>query len=135
MTRYLLATTAAVLLLSTTAFAEEVLATGTFEDSRQHDGQGTATIVKLDDGRTVVRLSEDFRTDRGPDLKVWLVEDQVITASDVTDDNYISLGGLRRARGAGEYEIPADVDINNYQEVVIWCRAFRVLFTSAELST
>ena len=135
MTRFILAAAAAVISLSGAAFAEEVLATGTFEDSRQHDGQGTATIVKLDDGRTVVRLSDDFRTDRGPDLKVWLVEDQVTTASDVTDDNYVSLGPLRRARGAGEYEVPADVDVSDYQEVVIWCRAFRVLFTSAELES
>ncbi|MEM6913639.1 MAG: DM13 domain-containing protein [Pseudomonadota bacterium] len=135
MTRYLLASAAALLALAGSAFAEEILASGTFENSRQHDGQGTATIVKLDDGRTVVRLSDDFRTDRGPDLKVWLVEDQVINASDVTDENYLSLGGLRRARGAGEYEIPADVDVSNYREVVIWCRAFRVLFTSAELSS
>ncbi|MEM7740767.1 MAG: DM13 domain-containing protein [Pseudomonadota bacterium] len=135
MTRYLLASAAALIALAGSAFAEEILSSGTFENSRQHDGQGTATIVKLDDGRTVVRLSDDFRTDRGPDLKVWLVEDQVINASDVTDENYLSLGGLRRARGAGEYEIPADVDVSNYREVVIWCRAFRVLFTSAELSS
>lgn len=133
MTRFLIAAAAALTALSGAAFAEDILATGTFENSRQHDGQGTATIVKLEDGRTVVRLSEDFRTDRGPDLKVWLVEDQVTAASDVTDDNYISLGALRRASGAGEYEIPSDVDINDYREVVIWCRAFRVLFTSAEL--
>ncbi|MEM0930205.1 MAG: DM13 domain-containing protein [Pseudomonadota bacterium] len=135
MKHLILAAAASLATLSGAAFAEEIIATGTFEDSRQHDGQGTATVVKLDDGRTVVRLSEDFRTDRGPDLKVWLVEDQVINASDVTDDNYISLGGLSRARGASEYEIPADVDIGNYREVVIWCRAFRVLFTSAELSS
>ncbi len=92
-----------------------------------HDAQGDAYTIPLEDGSTVLRL-ENFQSTNGPDLFVYLS----------TDDNaseFINLGELKANKGNQNYEIPDNVDLGKYDKVLIWCKAFSVLFGSAELST
>ncbi|MBC8251944.1 MAG: DM13 domain-containing protein [Candidatus Nitrosopelagicus sp.] len=92
-----------------------------------HDAQGYAYTIPLEDGSNVLRL-ENFRSTNGPDLYVYLS----------TDDNaseFINLGELKANKGNQNYEIPEDVDLSKYNKVLIWCKAFSVLFGSAELSS
>ena len=49
------------------------------------------------------------------------------------DDAYVDLGGLKGNIGDQNYEIPADVDLSQYQSVVIWCDRFNVAFGAADL--
>ena len=92
-----------------------------------HDAQGNAYTIPLEDGSNVLRL-ENFKSTNGPDLYVYLS----------TDDNaseFINLGELKANKGNQNYEIPDTVDLNEYHKVLIWCKAFGVLFGSAELSS
>ena len=92
-----------------------------------HDAQGDTFTIPLKDGNDVLRL-ENFKATNGPDLYVYLSTDK--GASD-----YIDLGKLKASNGNQNYDIPNDVDLDKYNKVLIWCKAFGVLFGSAELSS
>ena len=90
-----------------------------------HDAQGETYTISLDDGSNVLRL-ENFQSTNGPDLYVYLATDD--KASD-----FINLGELKANRGNQNYEIPHNSDLTKYNNVLIWCKAFGVLFGSAEI--
>ncbi len=92
-----------------------------------HDAQGDAYTIPLEDTSNVLRL-ENFKSTNGPDLYVYLSTDE--NASD-----FVNLGTLKANSGNQNYEIPDDTDLSKYNKVLIWCKAFGVLFGSAELST
>jgi len=92
-----------------------------------HDAQGDAYTIPLEDTSNVLRL-ENFKSTNGPDLYVYLSTDE--NASD-----FVNLGTLKASSGNQNYEIPDDTDLSKYNKVLIWCKAFGVLFGSAELST
>ena len=92
-----------------------------------HDAQGVTYTIPLENGENVLRL-EDFKSTNGPDLYVYLSTDK--HASD-----FVNLGELKANSGNQNYEIPNNVDLDKYNTVLIWCKAFGVLFGSAELST
>lgn len=111
-----------------------VVAQGTFVDAdRLHKGRGTATVYEGTAGERLLRLTE-FEVTNGPDLKVWLVSHPNPTSSgDVTGGGWVSLGRLKGNIGDQNYVIPAEVDLNEFGSVVIWCEQFSVLFASAAL--
>ena len=49
------------------------------------------------------------------------------------DGRYVSLGSLKGNHGNQNYRIPAEVKLENFRSVVIWCDRFNVSFGSAEL--
>ena len=90
-----------------------------------HDAEGTASVLEAD-GSRVLRL-EDFRSTNGPDLYVYL-------ATDSSASDYVSLGTLKGNSGNQNYPIPEGTDLQKYDEVLIWCKAFGVLFGSAQIA-
>ena len=106
-----------------------LLAAGSFQ-SGEHASQGTATAIRLARGGRVLTLT-DFETAAGPDLRVYLVAGPASDESEVND--FIDLGGLKGNRGDQQYTLPDDLDLRKYRTVVIWCRAFTVLFARAPL--
>lgn len=90
-----------------------------------HDAQGNAKVIPVEGGGNVLRL-EDLIVTNGPDLYVYLSTDK--SASD-----FVNLGRLKANIGNQNYPIPAGTDMTKYDTVLIWCRAFSVLFGGAEL--
>ena len=117
-----------------TTQASAPLRAGTFRDADSvHRGKGTATILEVGDGRRIARLT-NFQVTNGPDLEVWLVAKRDIrSSSDVKGSRYISLGQLKGNIGDQNYDIPANVNIDDYESIVIWCEQFGVLFSAADL--
>ena len=112
--------------IQSTAYADDKLR-GTFVDGDWiHRTQGTAQVITLDDGSSVLRF-EDFKTTNGPDLYVYLSTDDRAT-------EFVDLGRLKANNGNQNYEIPGFIDLSKYDKVLIWCKAFSVLFGSAELT-
>jgi hypothetical protein len=105
------------------------LASAEFE-SVEHGSSGRAAVVRLPGGERRLTFSR-FETSAGPDLRVRLVPGG---ATDGGADGAIDLGGLKGNKGNQQYDVPGDVDLNRYQSVVIWCRAFTVAFAQARLS-
>ncbi len=97
-----------------------------------HDTSGTARIVTEADGRRYVVLDEQFSTAQGPDLLVTLYRQSRVPASHAEAD-YISLAPLKEFAGEQRYEIPADVNLDEFESVAIWCRQFNVTFAYATL--
>lgn len=81
----------------------------------------------MDYGSDVLRL-ENFESTNGPDLYVYLDTDD--KASD-----FVNLDTLKANNGNQNYDIPKDTDLTKYNNVLIWCKSFSVLFGSADLSS
>jgi hypothetical protein len=110
-----------------------VLLQGSFYDII-HVGGGQALVYQLADGSRVLRL-QDFEVDNGPDLHVYLVPIDPVPSSVGTEiPGSVDLGKLKGNIGDQNYEIPADLDLSQFQSVVIWCQPFRVPFTAAPLT-
>lgn len=100
-----------------------------------HKGSGAAAIYRLADGGHVVRF-ENLDVTNGPNLHVFLVRHPGPTeSSDVTAENYIDLGPLKGNIGNQNYAIAPGTDLSGVASVVIWCKAFGVLFSTAPLTT
>ncbi len=76
-------------------------------------------------GELVLRF-ENFKTDEGPGLYVYLSTDQ-------DDDDYINLGKLKGTEGNMNYDVPAGTNTTKYNHALIWCEPFGVLFGYAIL--
>ncbi|WP_458719576.1 DM13 domain-containing protein [Candidatus Nitrosocosmicus sp. R] len=90
-----------------------------------HNAEGIAKIIPLQDDTNVLRL-ENLKVTNGPDLYVYLS----------TDNNaldFVNLGKLKANNGNQNYDIPLGTDLSKYDTALIWCKAFSVLFGSAEL--
>ena len=120
-----LLSTAFLAIILFTATAQDLPFTGTFVGGdTNHEAAGSFEIATSEAGRTL-SLSEDFSVRRGPDLFVWLVQGDDI-------ENRVVLGRLQSANGTQTYEFPEEVDLEQYDRVLVWCRAFRVLFATGE---
>ena len=90
-----------------------------------HNAEGLAKVIRLDNVSTILRL-ENFKATNGPDLYVYLATDN--SASD-----FVNLGRLKGNIGNQNYDIPEGTDLSRYDAVLIWCKAFSVLFGGAKL--
>jgi len=99
---------------------------------RSHPAEGTA-VVLTDGTQTFLRFDDDFATDNGPDLNVYLhTAGPDASVGDLVDD-FIDLGDLKGNIGAQNYVVPAGIDLDRYNTVSVWCVRFRVVFGTAEL--
>nr|WP_231954765.1 DM13 domain-containing protein [Actinoplanes derwentensis] len=114
-----------------------VIAEGSFV-THEHDTDGAARVVRNPDGTHQLELI-GLDTSDGPDLRVWLSDQQVRTGTAgwrVFDDGeYAELGKLKGNHGDQVYRIAAGVDPGAFRSVSIWCKRFAVSFGAAELKT
>ncbi|WP_405655901.1 DM13 domain-containing protein [Streptomyces sp. RK9] len=120
----------------TTDAGPEELATGKLI-SHEHATSGSVRVLRLADGTRVLRLT-GLETSNGPALRVWLSDAEVKPGKDgwhVFDDGrHVSLGELKGNKGDQNYPLPADVDLDDYRSVTIWCDRFDVSFGATELT-
>jgi hypothetical protein len=115
-----------------------VLSSGTFVDG-EHPTKGTVRIVNQD-GKRILELAQDFKTSTsGPDLVVILHRsDNVIgsttpPAYPIQEGDYVLLAPLREYSGAQRYQIPANINLDDFKSAAIWCRRFNATFGAATL--
>jgi hypothetical protein len=98
-----------------------------------HVAEGVATIYHTSDGQLILRL-ENFKAANGPDLFVSLSGHPMPrSTAEAHESGYREIARLKASQGNQNYELPADLDISQYRSVVIYCRAFSVVFSTAEL--
>ena len=104
--------------------AATTISSGIF-NSNAHTTSGTVKVVTEASGKKFL-VFENFRTDNGPDLKVWL-------SPGTSGSPYQDLGNLKAVSGNFSYELDASINhvVNN--RVLIWCKSFSVLFGHAIL--
>ena len=108
------------------------VAGGMFIPRGRYSGEGTARVLNDGSEQRFLRF-ENFSTDNGPDLNVYLVNADAAADSGVLDDDVVDLGDLKGNVGDQNYEIPPDVDLSVYDTVVVWCVRFSTPFTAADL--
>lgn len=95
-----------------------------FLGNSRYDISGQADVLNDGTEQRFLRF-ENFASDNGPDLKVYLRAE---------NGDFVSLGDLKGNVGDQNYEIPADVDLSVFSIVDIWCERFGVGFGTAQLS-
>jgi hypothetical protein len=95
-----------------------------------HNGSGTVSIYNLTDSngneRKLLRFEEGFQVNNGPDLYVGFGKNgEYVKGSEIAR--------LKGNIGAQNYEIPADFNIDGYDSVYVWCKAFSIPFIKADL--
>jgi len=113
-------------------FSSALIESGTFQAAGSKSGSGSAKIFTQEDGSHLLRL-ENFSVSNGPDLYVTLVKNANPKKGKDVKAGYESLGLLKATNGNQNYEIPANIDLSQYNSVVIYCRAFSVVFSVASL--
>ena len=105
----------------------DVTASGTFTGANDHVTTGNVSIFKTADGGALVILDSNFSLDGAPDPRVALGKDGAYAP--LSD-----LGVLQDLGGTQVYKVPASVNVDDYNEVYIWCLKFAVSLGHAELS-
>ncbi len=100
-------------------------ATGTFMNG-VHPTSGKVVIItdKIDTKKKYLSF-ENFKTDSGPDLRIYLSED-------TKAKSYTEVAKLTKT-GDFLVELPSDANLEKQKYVLIWCQSFSVLFGSAKL--
>ena len=119
--RTFLATLTAVSLAPTLARAMSKRV-GTFTGRSRHTMSGSVEVTE-----TTVVLQEDYKLDRAPDPIVGLGNGEVY-------DPATYMGELKSLSGTSSYAMPEGIDVADYSEVIIWCRAADVPLGIAPLA-
>ncbi len=118
---------AAVTLLPTFASADQTAATGAFTGANNHITTGDVSIVRTADGGAVVILDSNFNLDGAPQPNVGFGKDgEYVSATD--------LGDLAQNTGLQVFLVPASINIDDFNEVYIWCAEFDVSLGVAPLN-
>jgi hypothetical protein len=79
---------------------------------------------------SVLRLDDDFRVTNGPDLYVYLSSPRSSAELHAAGDFEVA---VLNGNIGGQTEPPVDLDIEGIRSVVIYCRRFTTVFSTAEL--
>ncbi|MEM9485608.1 MAG: DM13 domain-containing protein [Cyanobacteria bacterium P01_F01_bin.116] len=117
---------------SITRTAKSLITSGEFVTVDQaKDTTGTARIVEKD-GQRILEFDGAFDTARGPDVQVVLYRGDSVPVS-IDEADYIVVGDLQSFEGSQGYVLPADINLDDYGSVAIWCAEFNVTFGYADI--
>ncbi|MCK0103236.1 DM13 domain-containing protein [Pseudohalocynthiibacter sp. F2068] len=109
------------------ASAEISPTTGMFTGASNHVTTGGVTILKTADGGALVVLDTDFSLDGAPDPHVGFGKDG---AFEVATD----LGKLEKSDGLQVFVVPPTVNVDDFNEIYVWCLEFGVPLGIAALN-
>ena len=117
---------------------KQIILTGTFIHPNPSDpvhwGKGDIAVYREQDSEELF-LENNFEVGPGPDYHVYLSTGSAITSNDdFANAHNTELGKLKSFRGSQIYNINTAIDMNSIKSVVVWCKAFGQLITSAELN-
>ena len=101
-----------------------VLASGNFTGNAHSTG-GSVKVIR-DAANKISLVFENFSSDNGPDLKVWL-------SPSTNGSPYQEIGALKAVSGNFYYELGTSINYTLNNRVLIWCKSFSVLFGHAVL--
>lgn len=103
---------------------EIVIKNGTL--SGDYDLSGSFTIREKD-GKQRVVFEDDFFMTSIPAPYIYLSNSTAVV------DDAVNLGRINQLTGTSSYEIPEDVNVNEFQFVFLWCEAFSIPIGSGEI--
>ena len=111
----------------------EVVARSSSWTKKSNKVSGSWEIARNGD-RMELRLSSDYKTKKGPDLKFILSRHSVSSASgDNATDRALLLSPLAKPKGAQRFQIPAGTDLSEYSSLLLHCEQYSKLWAASEL--
>lgn len=107
------------------AYAQQVLAEGTFVGKSGHKVSGKVQLVKTDKG-TELRLLANFKSDGAPGPYIGFGKNGHYSKR-------TEFSRLKKRNGMQSYRVPAKLDISSYNNVFIWCKPYNVPLAIAAL--
>jgi len=114
------------------SYGQETLKSGTWIE-KSNDIKGSWSIIK-NEGQIKIILADGFRTKSAPDLKIFLSKKSTndVKSSNATKDAVL-ISKLKSAKGGQEYIVPAQIDLSEYQTIIIHCEEYSVLWGAASI--
>ena len=102
---------------------DKELSKGAFS-SNAHSTSGSVKLVE-NANKEKRLIFENFKTDAGPDLRIYL-------STDLKATNFTEVTDIVK-NGNYQVAVPTTADLTKQKFVLIWCKQFSVLFGNAEL--
>lgn len=103
-------------------------------DDPLHWGKGSVSVYQSDRHHEVL-LEPDFEVGPGPDYYLYLSSGEHIQYNDAFHrSEHIQIGRLKSFSGSQVFQINHESEIRQYKSIVVWCRTFKMLITSADLT-
>jgi len=126
-------------LATVSVFSETRVRTGQFTTiSPLHNARGVVNIWELvadNEISRILRFEDGFEVARGPDLRVFLsINPEPRNADELfAGDSAIEIGVLKGNVGGQNYVLSNELDVTQYQSVVIFSPTYERIFSSALL--
>ncbi len=101
---------------------------GSFTGVGNHKVSGGFEVV-TEQGKQVLRFTQDFSLSRAPDPYV------VLSRTVGIDQQSLYVGRVKSFSGVSTFAIPAGTDLASFSHVVIWCKKFKVGLADAPLES
>lgn len=120
-------------LFGVTLNASQAYAEGGAWAKQEFKIKGEWHIVE-EDGQKYLQLSDDFKTRNAPDLKLFLSPKPAssVNGGNATEGSVL-VSQLSSNKGAQRYLIPANVNLSDFQSVVLHCEQYSKLWGASDL--
>lgn len=125
-----------ILAVNLQVMGQEVVYQGSFEaDSRWTTFEGDWRIVKEGELRFIV-FADNFEAKKAPDLKIFLSK---LPFDDIDGENASDAGKsvlikpLSKYEGGMKFEIPATIDLSDFQSIIVHCEKYAKLWGGSPL--
>lgn len=94
---------------------------------------GSWAVVQ-ENGQTIIRFANNFKTKNGPDLKIFLSPKSIQAVNDKSATaGSVNLGVLKSTKGTQDYVVPAGVILAEFNSVLVHCEAYSILWGGGAL--
>ncbi len=94
-----------------------------------HKASGAFEITTAN-GKSQVKLGDDFSVEKGPDVYVLLSRSEKGGQS-----GSVNLGKLKKFSGAQTFDVPAGTELSGFSHLVLWCKKYDVNMATASLAS
>ena len=117
-----------MIMASDTTILGQTVRMGQFRGVNNYQVSGSFSLEETDTGLQLV-LGDDFRTNNGPGLYVYLSNSELSVSGGFEVDNLI------RSSGRQTYTINnPDIELNTFNHVIVYCKPFGLAFGTGRLS-
>ena len=108
---------------------------GSLWQPKAHRAEGVWRIDAQDDG-LIFRLGTDFRTDPGPDVKLYLVTQRVqdIGVRDQLADSGAFVGLLKSFEGTQTYTLPDVHRFADFRAIMLHCERYSAVWCGVDIN-
>ena len=91
--------------------------------------------VEAEGSKTYLVLHADFKTSKGPDLKLFLTKKSALSIgkSEAIEKQGILLGKLKSLKGDQRYLIPNNITVSEFKSLVIHCQKYTKVWGAAAI--